>query len=201
MPPSHTEASLTQAPHPLGAGGGFLWGGLGKLDQGFDVTKEEVSVAGVVENCGGVEGEKERVVMVGGPGSSLFHDGDGAVEKHGSGDSSEGAEVLGLDDLDLAVEEGLAGLDFVGDGVPVVWGAAFENVGDEDLIAAESSGFEGLGEEFSGGSDEGLSLGIFFCSGSFADKEESCVGVSHAGDSLGSGESEGAGSAGLGFLG
>ena len=54
-----------------------------------------------------------------------------SIEGHGTQCHHE----FGVEQLELAVEDGYAGLDFIGLGVAIAWGSAFNDIGDIDILA------------------------------------------------------------------
>src|SRR5207247_779498 len=79
------------------------------------------------------------------------------------------------DDFDLAAEPTSAGVDLGRQGVAVVRGPTFDDVGDEDIGALEADAGEELLEELARGADEGPRLLVLVVAGGFANEHE--VGV------------------------
>ncbi len=106
------------------------------------------------------------------------------------GGFAEGDEDARLDDGDLFAQVGEAALHFERRGGAVAGrvrrhvGAAFEDVGDVDVVAGQAHGVDDFGEEFAGASDEGLALLVLIRSGGLADEHEVGVGVAGAEDGL-----------------
>src|SRR3954449_2867097 len=82
----------------------------------------------------------------------------------------ERADDLRLDQLDLAIQVGLAGLDLLGQRVPVAGRPAADDVGDEDLRALDPDLQEQLIQELPGASDERQALLILLSSGGLANE-------------------------------
>ena len=155
-----------------------------------------VVVGAGAEEIGGVVGGEEGDVFEGEPTSAQgAHRFVGAGEAEHGG-FAEGDEDAGLDDGDLLAEVGQAALHFKRGGRAVAGGAlgrvgaAFEDVGEVDVVAGEAHGGDDFGEEFAGASDEGFAEAVFVCPGGFADKHEVGVRVAGAEDGLGAGGGE-----------
>src|SRR5438093_526981 len=65
-----------------------------------------------------------------------------------------------FDELDLLKQERLAGLDFIRQRVAVVGGTAFDDIGDVNVGARKTDGFEQLVEQAAGGAHKRLALAI-----------------------------------------
>src|SRR3954447_4752343 len=98
---------------------------------------------------------------------------------------AERADDLGLDQLDLAVQVGLAGLDLVGQRVAVAGRPAADHVRDEYLRALDPDLREQLVEQLPRPADERKALQILGCAGRLADEHHVRVGVAGAEDDLG----------------
>jgi hypothetical protein len=105
---------------------------------------------------------------------------------------SEGDDYLWFYEFQLLVEVWPAGDDFVGGGVPVVWGAAFQDVADKDFVSGKAHGFDHFGKQLSGPSDEGQALAVLLCPRCFSDEYQSGSGVALTEDGVSSGFGEGA---------
>jgi hypothetical protein len=118
------------------------------------------------------------------PGAAQGAEGLFDAEEVGGGGGSEGDDDLGADDVDLFEEKGRAGVGLDGLGSAVGRGAAFDDVGDVDLVAAQAHGGDHVVEELAGLADEGDAGGILVGAGAFADEEEAGVGVAVAEDDV-----------------
>ena len=83
--------------------------------------------------------------------------------------------TCGADDVDLAEEEGRAGVALFGLGGAVAGGAAFDDVGDVDLFALETHGGDHVVEQLAGFADEGNALRVFVGAGAFTDEHKARV--------------------------
>ena len=69
--------------------------------------------------------------------------------------------TFGLIDVDLAEQERLALLHFVGLGVAVARRPALDDVGDVDVLAPQADGLDDLRQQLPGAADERLALDVF----------------------------------------
>src|SRR5438094_2030286 len=90
----------------------------------------------------------------------------------------------------LLSQEWIARSHFVGLGVPILRGPAFQNVANVDILALEVDGFDDLRQELAGAAHEGQSLLVFVVTGSFADEDEFRIGVTRAENDVCTGWSE-----------
>src|SRR5688500_4789968 len=95
-----------------------------------------------------------------------------AVQERLGGEESQREDDLWPDELDLPDEVGAARLDFVRQRIAVVGRAVLEDVADEDVLPPQVNRLEDLGEELSGGPDEGAPAGILIRSGRFTNDDE-----------------------------
>ena len=93
---------------------------------------------------------------------------------------AEGADDARRDELDLAQQVGLAGLDLFGLGVAIVGRPRLEHVGDVDLLAGKADGGEQLLEKLAGLAHERPALLVFVVAGRLADEHEVAVRVALA---------------------
>ncbi len=112
---------------------------------------------------------------------------------------AERADDARRDELDLAQQIGLAGLDLFGLGVAVVRRPRLEHVGDVDLLAREADGAEELLEQLARLADERPALLVFVVAGRLAYEHEVAVRVALAEHDAGAGAREQAALAGLGL--
>src|SRR5207342_3949349 len=98
---------------------------------------------------------------------------------------AECPDELRLDQLDLAEQVALAGLDLVGHGVAVSGRAALDHVRDVYVLAGHADPTEELVEELPGLADERVALLVFVEAGRLADEHQLGFGVPHAEDDLG----------------
>ena len=160
------------------------------LEDGEHVLPELAFFCGglVAEEVGGVEGGHEGDAAVGLPVAAEAGDAVGFAEQALDGGGAEGDHDLGLDEVDLVVEPGDAGGHFGGGGFAVAGGlargvgAALEDVGDEDLFAAEPHGDDDLGEQLAGLADKRLPPGILIRPRSLSDEHEPGMDVTHPED-------------------
>ncbi len=126
------------------------------------------------------------------PGSAEARDGSFLrTEEAFDGGGAEGDDNHGGNDGDLGSQVGQAGLHFGAGGFTISagasWhiGAALENIRDIDLFTGEFHGGEHFGEKFASETDEGFAFFVFIGAGSFADKHETGLGITHSEDDLG----------------
>ena len=100
------------------------------------------------------------------------------------GDGAESDDNFGLDDGDLAHEKRGAGFSLIAFWRAIAGRAAFHDVGDVDILAADAHGFDHVVEQLSGATDEGLALCVFVGSGAFADEHQVGVRIADAEDNL-----------------
>ena len=100
-------------------------------------------------------------------------------------DASETNDDLGADRLYLLAEIIDAKIFFLGLGVAVVRGAAFENIGNVDLVSVNAYRVEIFIEKLASRADEGNAGLIFLLSGCLADEHESGCRLSHAENDVG----------------
>jgi hypothetical protein len=92
-----------------------------------------------------------------------------------------------VDQLDLLIQEGAAGGDLLGEGVPVARGPTLDDVGDVDLPAGQSRFFfQELVQKLTGSPHEGPTLQVLVAAGSFPDDHESGMRITLAEDDRGS---------------
>jgi len=139
----------------------------------------------IAEEVGWVEGGHEGYAAVGLPVAAEAGDALGFAEESLHGGGAEGDHDLGLEEVDLLVQPGAAGGHFGGGGFAVAGGlargvgAALEDVGDEDLAAAEPHGRDDLGEQLAGPAYKRLPLGILIRPRSLADEHDPGMDVAH----------------------
>jgi hypothetical protein len=97
-----------------------------------------------------------------------------------TGGSAEREDHLRSDELQLAVEIRNAGGDLIGQGLPVLGGPAFDDVGDVHRIAGNINSLENAVEQLACLAHEGPSGGIFRRAGTFADEHQARVGIAFA---------------------
>ena len=85
----------------------------------------------------------------------------GGLQQRLRGAAAEGADHFGADRGELAHQERRAGGDFVLFGQAIFGRAAFHDVADVDIFAAQAHGFDHLREQFAGAADERLALHVF----------------------------------------
>src|SRR5215469_7006535 len=107
-------------------------------------------------------------------------DGEQRLGSH----SAEGHDCLGLDDLDLAKQVGRAGFAFFALGGAIARGTALDDVGDVNVLAAESHRLDHVIQQLSGATDEWLALYVFVGTGSFADEHQISARIANAKDNL-----------------
>src|SRR5262249_41362646 len=89
------------------------------------------------------------------------------------GHAAEQRDQRRIDCLDLLDEViGHAGFYFAHSGRAVVRGPAFDDVGDEEVVAVDARAFEHLIEEAAGGADEWAPALIFFAARGLADQHD-----------------------------
>ena len=94
---------------------------------------------------------------------------------------------LRLEELELSLQVGLAGLGLVGHRVTVLRWAAFQDVGDVDVGAAEPDTAEQRVEQLAGGADERLALPVLVEARRFAHDHHVGRTRTHARNRLGAG--------------
>jgi hypothetical protein len=144
------------------------------------------------EQKSGVEGGHELDAAPLAPLAAESAHGGIAAEHVLGGGEAEGDDDFGADELDLAHEIRRAGFDFIGRGGAIAGGAAFDDVGDVNLLALEAHGGDHLVEELASAADEwaaGLVLGL---AGAFADEENRGIDIALAENGLGAGLGEAA---------
>ena len=91
---------------------------------------------------------------------------------------------LWLDHCNLAHEKWRAGVALIAFGRAIAGRAAFHDVRDVDLFAAQSHGLDHVVEQLSGAPDERLSLRIFIRARAFADEHQVRMRIADAEDDL-----------------
>ena len=125
-----------------------------------------------------MEGGDQQVVFRADDVAADAADGGFVVGEVAVGGAAEGHDDPGTDDLDLAQEIGAAGEGFGGGGDPVAGGAALDDVGDVDLLAAEVEDvFDHPGQELARPADEGAAGAVLRRSRSFAHEHQPRVRV------------------------
>ena len=97
---------------------------------------------------------------------------------------AQSGDDLGLDELDLAKQMALAGLDLVGHGIAVARRAAFQDIGHEDQVPTEPDPGEELVEELPRLADERKALLVLVEARCFADEHQVGVRVAVSEDDL-----------------
>jgi hypothetical protein len=103
------------------------------------------------------------------------------------GEVTQGADHRRLDELHLAAQIALAGLDLVGLRVPVVGGPTFQNVGDEDIGPGQADLLQKLVQQLSGLPHERQALLVLVGPGGLADEHQLGIGVAGPEDDVGAG--------------
>ena len=147
-----------------------------------------------------MEGEHDGNAFEFAPLAAGLADGEGFVDEAAGGGGAQADDELGLNDGDLAFQEGDAAGHFLGGGDAVARGAAFDDVADENLVAGVAHAFNHPGEELSGAANEGESLFVFVGAGAFANEQDVGAEGPLAGDDVLPGGGEGAAVAGFDFL-
>ena len=135
---------------------------------------------------GGHEGD----AAIGLPLAAEFGDADGFAEEAFHGGGAEGDDDAGADEIDLLMEPGAADSHLIGRGLAVAGGlaggvrAAFQNIGDVEVVARAAGGLDDFGEQLAGAAHEGLAAFIFIGPRSFPDEEEFAVDIAHAEDDV-----------------
>ncbi len=104
-------------------------------------------------------------------------DGCRGLEQRLGGKFTEGADKVGLDRRKLALQEGQAGLDLIGFGVPVSRRPAFDDIADVNLVAVQFDGFDNSREQLPGGTDEWPALPVLLETRALADKDQFGLGI------------------------
>src|SRR6266540_897814 len=115
------------------------------------------------------------------------------------GEVPERRDQLRLDQLDLAEEVRLAGLDLVRLRIAVARRAALDHVRDVHVLARQADPLEELVEELARLADERIALLVFVEARGLPDEQEVCVGVSDAENDLRAARRQPAARAGSGF--
>ena len=106
---------------------------------------------------------------------------------------AERADQLGPDQRDLREQVRLAGADLGGQRVPVAGRPALEDVGDEDVLAAEADALQERGQQLARGADERDAEPVLVIAGGLADEHQVrgrvAVAHDHLGAPLGAGRS------------
>src|SRR4030067_1002059 len=76
--------------------------------------------------------------------------------------SPQGTDDVGLNGLDLLHQKRRTTPDLIGLWVPILRRAAFDDIGDVDLLSLEMNGLNDLGQKLPRLSDKRSSLNIFF---------------------------------------
>ncbi len=66
----------------------------------------------------------------------------------------------------------MAALDLIWLGIPILWGAAFDDIRDVNLLPSKINGLEDLSQELSSLSDKRPSLNIFVITRAFPDEHQ-----------------------------
>ena len=123
-------------------------------------------------------------------------DGGGGGEQVLGRDAPHRQDDPGLDERDLAQQEGFAGLGLGGGRVPVIGRSAFQDIGDVDLVPAETDGLEHGIQQPSRAPHEGFALAVLIGSRRLADEHPVGGPGPHAEHGLGAGLAKLAGRAG-----
>ena len=100
-----------------------------------------------------------------------------AVEQCLGREAPEGADHFRPDELYLSTKIRPTRRNFICPGVPVLRRAAFEDVADEDLVAAEPNSRQHLVQQLARRADEGTARAILFVARRFADDQQVCVAI------------------------
>src|SRR5215469_3511431 len=84
----------------------------------------------------------------------------------------QAANHLGLNDSELANEKWRTSVDFIALGQTILGRAALHHIADVNVLAAQSHGFDHLGQKLSCATDEGFSLHVFVMPGAFANEDK-----------------------------
>src|SRR3546814_865511 len=125
---------------------------------------------------GGDRMRQARVVIVG-PAPAQLQDAFAAAQQGLGRHATHQQQQLGLQDLDLPLQERLAGGDLAGRRIAVPGRAPVQQVGDVDLAAVEADGRQHAIEKLAGGTDEGLALAVLLAARRLADDHEAGFGV------------------------
>jgi hypothetical protein len=107
------------------------------------------------------------------------------------GNSPHAENEFGVHQIDLARQPGRAGGRFGGFWIAVRRRAALQDIGDEDLWAAQADRFQHRIQELAGAANEWLALPIFFLPGRLTDDHPLRVVVANAEDGLGAASGQG----------
>ena len=102
-----------------------------------------------------------------------------------SGEGPQGADELGPDHLKLFDQKGLASGDFIGLGIAILRGTAFDDIRYINLFPGELDSLDDLGEKLAGLADERLALKIFFPSRGLPYEDQLGLRVSRSKNDLG----------------
>ena len=158
------------------ASSGFISRG-GSKSHGFHEHLEIVPGvflgAGGTEQVGGVIGHNRGNAPIAMPATPELSQRKRGIEEGGGGDLAQEAKKFGPEDRNLTFEERQAVRDLVGEGVSIVWGARFQDVGDINLFAREAHALgDHVSEQHSRAAHEGEAGAVFVGTRCFAHKHE-----------------------------
>ena len=96
-------------------------------------------------------------------------------------DTPQTTDELGLNDFQLSLKKRAAAGRFVGTGIAISRGSAFEHIENVDVFTLQLHAFvDNVGEEFPGPTNERFPLAIFVSARCFAEEAESRLGITDA---------------------
>src|SRR5262245_11261842 len=131
-----------------------------------------VLLAGVSQQERGMKRGDEHAVAIRMQAAAQLANRLARLQQGLAGHAAERKHDLRLQHGELGVQEGRAGRQLVGLGIPVAGWAALDRVCNKYLVARELNRFEHLRQQLAGASDEGLALCVFVGARALADDDE-----------------------------
>ena len=148
-----------------------------KVTDFLEVLTQDFLFAGVSQHVGWVDGSKgfggAKIVEPTTDFGDTFLDAqDGA-----DGGSAQAANQARLDGLNLAIEEGRAGVNLVLFRSAIPWGAALDDIADVDLLAFQANGFHHAVQKLPCSPHEGETLFVFVSARTLTNEHQLSVRV------------------------
>lgn len=111
------------------------------------------------------------------------------------GDSANGEDDFGLNQLNLPLQKGMAGSYFLGLRIAITGRSAFEDIGDVNLLALQTDGAQHFVEQLPGDANERLALQVLVLPRCLTNQQPVGVVITNTEYGLGSGFTQWAGAA------
>jgi hypothetical protein len=98
--------------------------------------------------------------------------------------ASRDLAAFGPDGFYLADQKWRTGVTLVALGGAIAWRTALDDVGNVNILAAQTHGLDHIGQQLAGASDERLTLLVFVCARGLADEHQISIGITDSEDDL-----------------